>query len=88
MKPEEVVAVVTGTTAFTSFLIYVVKTLWAEHLRHVADALADARAQRDLAREERNVAIAGWREQTVATNNLATVVEKQTRADAAARRKR
>jgi hypothetical protein len=71
LQPGDIVAIATGTTGLTAFLIYVVRALWIEHQRNDADV-----------RTQRDIAIAGWRDQTAATKNLADVVEKQTRADA------
>lgn len=48
-----------------------VAALWRDHLR----ADADDRVQRDIA-------IAGWREQTAATNRLAAAIEKRNARDA------
>ena len=53
----------------------VIQVLWSDHLR----ADADDRTQRDTA-------IAGWREQTAATNRLAEAIEQRNARDARAKR--
>lgn len=64
MTPEVIVG--GGTAGLIAFLLLTTKLLWDEHKRHDADV----KAQRDEA-------IAGWREQSQATNRLADVGEKQ-----------
>jgi hypothetical protein len=53
-----------GPTAALVGAVIAVGALWREHIR----AVADVRAQRDLA-------TAGWRAQTDATNRLADLIE-------------
>ena len=69
MSPENIVAIATGTTGLTAFLIYAVRLLWISHERQDADT----RAQRD-------VALKGWQDQTAATERLTDVLEKQARS--------
>ena len=71
MSPENIVAIATGTTGLTAFLIYAVRLLWISHERQDADT----RAQRD-------VALKGWQDQTAATERLTDVLEKQARSRA------
>lgn len=65
----------TGPLALTVGLAIAVAALWREHVR----ADRDDRAQRD-------VAIAGWRDQTNATNRLADAIEARARDDAQRKR--
>ncbi len=60
-----------GPAALLVGALIAVAALWKEHLR----ADAEDRAQRDQA-------IAGWREQTAATNRLAAALEARNRRDA------
>ena len=73
MSPENIVAIATGTTGLTAFLIYAVRLLWISHER----SDADMRATRDLA-------LKGWQDQTGATLALTGVVETGERNQTAA----
>ena len=71
MSPENIVAIATGTTGLTAFLIYAVRLLWISHERQDADT-----------RTQRDVALKGWQDQTAATERLTDVLEKQARSRA------
>ena len=66
MSPENIVAIATGTTGLTAFLIYAVRLLWISHER----SDADMRATRDLA-------LKGWQDQTAAIEKLVNVLKDQ-----------
>lgn len=68
-------ASLTGPLAALAGSIVVIVALWRDHLR----ADADDRSQRDIA-------IAGWRDQTGATTRLADAIEAKARDDGARKR--